>query len=77
MAKENNVIIDLDLAHLNLEKYFIDTDVYLKIIIKLIEKYDMFDSIFFNDSSLKTISKFKEIKNDLSFSVGDMNEKKT
>ena len=36
----------------------------------------MFDSIFFNDSRLKTISKFKEIKNDLSFSVGDMNEKK-
>ena len=36
----------------------------------------MFDSIFFNDSRLKAISKFKEIKNDLSFSVADMNEKK-
>ena len=76
LAKENNVIIDLDLAHLNLEKYFIDTNVYLKILIKLIEKYDMFDSIFFNDSRLKAISKFKEIKNDLSFSVSGMNEKK-
>ena len=28
LAKENNVIIGLDLSHLNLEKYFIDTDVY-------------------------------------------------
>ena len=75
LCKENNAIIDLDLAHLNLKKYFFDTDEYLKIMINLIKKYDMFNSIFFNDERQEAIKKLKTIKKDLSFSINGMNEK--
>ena len=75
LCKENNVIVDLDLAHLNLQKYFIDTDEYLKIMINLIEKYDMSNSIFFNDERQEAIQKLIAIKKDLSFSINGMNQK--
>ena len=75
LCKENDVIIDLDLAHLTFEKYFNHTNGYMKIMLNLIEKYDMFDSIFFNDKRPEVILKLKELKNDLSFSLNGMNEK--
>jgi len=74
LCKENNVIIDLDLFHCN-DKYFNDNE-YIKILINLIEKYDMLNSIFFNDKRLDVISKFNEYKKGLSFSINNMNEKK-
>ena len=74
LCKENNVIIDLDLAHLEFEKYFLETDEYIKIIFGLIEKYNMSDSIFFNDARMDVIKQMKKIKNDVSFSVSDMNK---
>ena len=49
LCKNNGVIIDLDLAHLDYKKYFEDTDEYMKIIIDMIDKYDMMNSIIFND----------------------------
>jgi len=76
LCQINNVIIDLDLAHLDYQKYFEDTDEYAKIIIKTVEKYDMLNSIFFNDGgNPKTILKLKEIKNDIAISISNMNEK--
>ena len=76
LCKENNVIIDLDLFHnQDKSKYFNDNE-YIKIIIDLIEKYDMLNSIFFNDRRLDVISKFNEYKKGLSFSINNMNEKK-
>ena len=75
LCKDNNVIIDLDLAHLKFQKYFNETDEYLNIIINIIEKYEMFDSIFFNDDRPDAILKLKQLRNDISFSVNGMNEK--
>lgn len=76
LCKDNNVIIDLDLIHCqDKNKYFNDNE-YIKIIIDLIEKYDMLNSIFFNDRRLDVISKFNEYKKGLSFSINNMNEKK-
>ena len=74
LCKENNVIIDLDLAHLELEKYFLETDEYIQIIFQLVEKYDMSDSIFFNDDRMDVFKQMKKIKNDVSFSVSNMNK---
>lgn len=76
LCKKNNVIIDLDLGHLNYKKYFEDTDEYAKIIINLIEKYNMTDSIIFNDGpNPETVLKLKKIRNDISISVSNMNKK--
>ena len=77
LCKENEVIIDLDLAHLDLNKYFLDTDEYINIIIDTVEKYNMFDSIIFNDGQEpKKIIKLKEKKSDIAISLQNMNEKK-
>lgn len=75
LCKEDNIIIDLDLAHLNLDEYFIKTDEYLKIMIDLIKKYEMEDSIIFNERREEAILKLKEVKKDVSFSLSGMNEK--
>ena len=75
LCKDNNVIIDLDLTHLTFKKYFNDTDEYIKIIVDLIEEYDMINSILLNDARPKVILKIKKIRNDISFSLKGMNEK--
>ena len=75
LCKKNNVIIDLDLNHLNLKEYFLDTNEYLEIMINLIKKYDMQDSIFMNENRPEAIEKLKEIKKDVSLSLSGMNEK--
>ena len=61
LCKENNVIIDLDLAHLEFEKYFLETDEYIKIILGLVEKYNMSDSIFFNDARMDVLKQMNLI----------------
>ena len=74
LCKENNVLIDLDLAHLDLETYFLNTDEYIKILFDLIERYNMSDSIFFNDKRMEVFKEMKKVKNDVSFSISNMNE---
>ena len=74
LCRENDVILDLDLMHLELEKYFLETDEYIKIIFELVEKYNMSDSIIFNDARMDVFNQMKKIKNDVSFSVSNMNE---
>ena len=76
LCRNNSVIIDLDLAHLDFKKYFEDTDEYMKIILNLVEKYHMIDSIFFNDGvNPETVLKLKKIRNDISVSIANMNKK--
>ena len=75
LCKENNIIIDLDLWHLNTKQFF-STDEYIKIILKYVDKYDMINSIFFNDERKSVIKLFQSIRNNISFSINGMNEKK-
>ena len=75
LCKKNNIIIDLDLYHLNYPKFYNDMKKYAKLIIDYIEKYDMINSIIFNDKRKLIIETFKSIKNDLSFSINGMNER--
>ena len=74
LCKDNDIILDLDLGHLT-NKYFDNTNEYVKIILELIEKYEMINSIFINDYRPSIISKFKSIRNDIAFSISGMNEK--
>ena len=48
LCKENNIIIDLDLFHLNYKEFLKNKKEYAKLLIEYIEKYDMLDSIVFN-----------------------------
>ena len=75
LCKENDIIIDIDLGHLNYKKYFENTNEYIKIIMEYIEKYEMTNSIFFNDKRQPLIEKFKSMLNEVSFSITGMNEK--
>ena len=74
LCKAHEIIIDLDLCHLNETKYFNETDDYAKIIIDLVEKYDMFNSIFFNDYRPQVILKLKQFRKDISISLLGMNK---
>ena len=77
-SKDNNIIIDLDLCHLDYKRYFNNTDDYVKIIIDIVEKYDMFNSIIFNDgNNIFKLLKLKKFKNDIAISISQMNEKKS
>ena len=71
LCKENGIIIDLDLTYSN----FGETDVYIKIILELIEKYEMANSIFLNESRPEVIEKFISLNKGLTFSICCMNEK--
>ena len=76
LCKKNDVIIDLNLSNLEFNKYFEETDEYMKILLNMIEKYDMFNSIFFNDEpNSNNILKLKKIRNDISISISNMNKK--
>ena len=48
LSKENNIIIDLDITHSDYQKFFEETNEYIIIILGLIEKYGMVNSIFIN-----------------------------
>ena len=74
LCKENDIILDLDIGHINF-KYFNNTDEYIKIIIDLIEKYGMINSIFINSHRAEVIQKFNSIKKNLVFSISQMNSK--
>ena len=73
LCKENDVIINLDFNNLNYRRYFKKTDEYAKIIIDTIEKYDMLDSIFFDEShNPNKILKLKELKKEISVSISNI-----
>ena len=75
LCKELNVIVDLDLSQLDNEKYF-KNNTYAYRLLNIIEKYDMFDSVYFSDGpSASNILKLKEIKNDISVSILNVNIK--
>ena len=74
LCKENDIILDLDLGHVN-HKYFEDTDEYIKIIIELIEKYGMINSIFINSHKVEVIEKFHSLNKNIIFSISGMNSK--
>ena len=77
LCKKNDIIIDLDLYHMDYNKYFKDTDEYAKIIIQYVQKYGMYNSIFFNEKRQSVIELFKSIKKDISFSINGMNERES
>ena len=77
-SKENNVIIDLDLYHLDYTEYFSKTEDYIKILINEIQKSNMFNSVIFNsgDNILK-LTKLKQYKNDIAISISRLNDRKS
>ena len=76
LCKELNVIIDLDLSKLNSEYYFGSNLNYINILLNLIVKYDMFNSIYFSDGENSTnILKLLSVKKDIAISVSNINKK--
>ena len=73
LCRENNVIIDLDLTNIDFQKYFNETDEYINIIMDLIQKNKMCDSIIFNDKRKEVFLKLTEIKKGISISFSDIN----
>jgi len=52
LCKQNNIIIDLDIQHLNYSKFFNNTKKYIKLIIEYVEKNEMINSIIFNEERI-------------------------
>ena len=77
LCKENDIILDLDLGHLDYPEFFRNMRNYLKILVKHVEKYDMFNSIVFNDKRQFILDIMTSIRKDISFSINGMNEKKS
>ena len=75
LCKENNLILDLDLNHLDYTEFLTKKYYYLNIIIKYVEKYDMINSIVFNDKRQEILDIMKIIRKDISLSINGMNEK--
>jgi len=76
LCRENNVIIDLNFIYLDYKKYFEESDDYMKMILKIIEKNNMLDSIYFDGSSNpNTILKLQKLKKDISVSVSIIDKK--
>ena len=76
LCKELNVIIDLDLSQLNHKKYFENNTVYSQKIIKTIEEYNMFDSVYFSDgANFTNILELKKLKKNIAVSIVSSNSK--
>jgi len=67
LCKKNEAIINLNLEHLDIEKYF-NTKEYLNIMFLLVEKFNMTDSILF-EGSPEQILKLKEFRKDIAVAV--------
>ena len=76
LCKELNVIIDLDLSQLDYKKYFFNNTIYSDKIIKTIEEYEMFDSVYFSDgANFKNILELKKLKKNIAISIVSTNTK--
>ena len=67
LCKKNEAIINLNLEHLDIEKYF-NTKEYLNIMFLLVEKFNMTNSILF-EGSPEQILKLKEYRKDIAVAV--------
>ena len=67
LCKKNEAIVNLNLEHLDIEKYF-NTKEYLNIMFLLVEKLNMTDSILF-EGSPEQILKLKEFRKDIAVAV--------
>jgi glycerophosphoryl diester phosphodiesterase len=68
LCKKNDVIIDLNLDHLDYDKYFGTNSEYIKIMFSLVEKFNMTDSIIFEANS-KILSKLQAVKKNITVAV--------
>ena len=68
LCKKNDIIIDLNLDHLDFKKYFSIDENYMKIMFKTVEKLDMMNSVIF-EGNPNIILKLKEIRKDIAVSV--------
>ena len=67
LCKKNEAIVNLNLEHLDIEKYF-NTKEYLNIMFLLAEKFNMTNSILF-EGSPEQILKLKEYRKDIAVAV--------
>ena len=68
LCKKNDVIIDLNLEHLDFDKYFQNNSQYINIMFLLVEKAQMINSVIF-EGSPEMILKLKEIRKDIAVAV--------
>ena len=67
LCKKNEAIVNLNLEHLDIEKYF-NTKEYLNIMFLLVEKFNMTNSILF-EGSPEQVLKLKEFRKDIAVAV--------
>jgi glycerophosphoryl diester phosphodiesterase len=73
LCRYHSAIIDIDLGQIKYKDYFEATDEYAKIIINMLSKYEMLNSVFFNEApNPKTILKLKGIKKEISVCVSNI-----
>lgn len=73
---EENIILDLDLSHLDYDTYFSGTDEYANIILNITEKNNMLNSVIFNDGGNKNIIlKLKSIQPKITVAYANRNKK--
>ena len=68
LCKKNEVVINLNLEHLELAKYFSPNSEYMKLMFNLVARLNMTNSIFF-EGTPEQILKLKEIKKDIAVAV--------
>ena len=68
LCKKNEVVINLNLEHLELAKYFGPNSEYMKLMFNLVTRLNMTNSIFF-EGTPEQILKLKEIKKDIAVAV--------
>ena len=68
LCKKNEVVINLNLEHLELAKYFDPNSEYMKLMFNLVTRLNMTNSIFF-EGTPEQILKLKEIKKDIAVAV--------
>ena len=68
LCKKNEVVINLNLEHLELAKYFSPNSEYMKLMFNLVTRLNMTNSIFF-EGTPEQILKLKEIKKDIAVAV--------
>ena len=73
LCRANNVIIDLDLTYIDFKKYFNNTDEYINILMDLIKKNKMCDSIIFNDERKEVLMKLNKVSKKIAISLPNMN----